>query len=61
MRVLELFLFVYRDIFAIKRFFRDLLLYLASRFREEGFAILTLAPHFIDSDGPICHSHRLSK
>jgi hypothetical protein len=29
--------------------------------KETRFAILTLAPHFIDTDGPICHPHRLSK
>jgi hypothetical protein len=28
---------------------------------QTRFAILTLAPHFIDTDGPICHPHRLSK
>mgnify|MGYP003701974787 CR=1 FL=1 len=25
------------------------------------FAIMTLDPHFIDTDGPICHPHGVSK
>jgi hypothetical protein len=29
--------------------------------KQTRFAILTLAPHFIDADGPICHPHKLSK